>query len=231
MPLPTTWASLSIDVAATCQSIEARIPDHRDVYPPAPLRFRAFEAVAPAQVRVVILGMDPYPTQGHACGLSFSVPTGVAKLPPTLKNIIKEFEADQGVALPTTDFTAWAEQGVLLANAALSVHGKPGSHSKLWVPFTEAWIRALQSLEQPCVWVLWGNDAQAFRPLITGQKQRIIATPHPSPLAAYRGFFGSRPFSRCNELLSELDCPPIRWLGPRADGPAQPQGSRQLLNS
>lgn len=211
MPLPKSWSDLSADLTAQCQAIEARIPEHRDVFPPAPLRFRAFETVAPAQVRVVILGMDPYPTPGHACGLSFSVPPGVAKLPPTLKNIIKEYEADLGVALPSTDFSGWAAQGVLLANAALSVHGKPGSHSKLWRPFTAAWISALQALDQPCVWVLWGNDAQEFKPLITGRNQRIIATVHPSPLAAYRGFFGSRPFSRCNTLLAELNCPAVRW--------------------
>lgn len=216
--VPATWASVcpGLDDAATAAI--AKIDTAWDgVYPSKENVLRAFELVAPADCRCVILGMDPYPTPGHAIGMSFSVPEGTKPLPKTLKNIITEFESDVGSPIPSTEFHGWARQGVLFANAALTVKGKPGAHMKQWAEFTAAWIRGLQNQNAPCVWILWGNDAKNFRSLITGSNQRIIESPHPSPLAAYRGFFGSKPFTKCNVLLGELGCSPVDWPGERRD--------------
>lgn len=207
--VPSAWATPRIIEAAN-QAL-SRVSGLAELRPTADKLFRAFDLVAPHEVRCAVLGMDPYPTPGHAMGLSFSVPEGTKPLPPTLRNIMKELEADVGVALPSTDLTAWGRQGVLLANAALSMAGAAGEHFKLWAPFTQAWIEHLQELNQPCVWILWGNDARAYRPLIKGSNQRVIESAHPSPLAARRGFFGSRPFTRCNELLAEMAQPGIDW--------------------
>lgn len=212
--LPESWANLDSRLATLYAQATAGLYDLAEpVHPPHEHRLRAFEMVAPADVKVCLVGMDPYPTPGHAMGLSFSVPEGTRPLPPTLRNIAKEFESDVGTPLLTTDFTYLAEQGILFANAALSVAGKPGAHMARWAAFTEAWMAALQAQDRPCVWILWGNDARAFKPLITGARQRIIEGCHPSPLAAYRGFFGSKPFSKCNALLCELGEAPICWSG------------------
>lgn len=212
--LPAAWAALDSALPALYAQATADLYDMSEpVFPPHEHRLRAFEAVDPTKTKVCLLGLDPYPTAGHAMGLSFSVPEGTRPLPPTLRNICKEFEADVGVPLPSTDFSYLAAQGILFANTALSVAGKPGSHTSRWASFTRAWITALQKLDRPCVWILWGNDARAFKPLITGQRQRVLEGCHPSPLAAYRGFFGSKPFSKCNELLTELGETPIRWAG------------------
>lgn len=212
LKVPAAWAECCPGIEEAAAAALAKVdPSWQDVFPAKQNVFRAFDLVGPDDVRCVILGMDPYPTPGHAIGLSFSVPEGTKPLPKTLKNIITEFEEDVGATLPSTEFHGWAEQGVLFANAALTVHGKPGAHMKHWAAFTAAWIKGLQDLNAPCVWVLWGNDAKVFRPLITGSNQRVIESPHPSPLAAYRGFFGSRPFTKSNELLTELGCKPIDW--------------------
>lgn len=210
--LPVSWATLDACLAGLSQEVLAQLPSPwGDTYPVQGNVFRAFAEVSPADLRVVILGMDPYPTPGHAIGRSFAVPAGTQPLSKTLINIIREFEADVGQALPSVELDNWVAQGVLMANAALTMRGVAGAHQKLWAPFTAAWIRALQAVDRPCVWVLWGKDAQSFRGLITGGRQRVIEAPHPSPLAAYRGFFGSRPFSTCNKLLADLGCPPVQW--------------------
>ncbi|KAF1854219.1 hypothetical protein Lal_00011112 [Lupinus albus] len=215
---PKAWAAAYPGLDAAAYTALSQIgPDWEGIFPAQEHLFRAFELVPPDACRCVLLGMDPYPTPGHAIGLSFAVPDGTKPLPKTLKNIIIEFQEDLGMPLPSTEFNNWAKQGVLLANAALSVKGKAGAHMKHWAEFTATWIRGLQKQDAPCVWILWGNDAKAFRPLITGANQRVIESPHPSPLAAYRGFFGSRPFSRSNELLAELGCPPIDWSSGQAE--------------
>lgn len=165
-------------------------------------------------VRVLIVGQDPYPTPGHAVGLAFSVAPGVAP-PRSLVNIYRELQDDLGVALPTTgDLTPWTEQGVLLLNRVLSVGvGEPGSHQgRGWEAITEAAIRALVARGGPLVAVLWGAKAQSLAPLLGSTP--IIASPHPSPLSASRGFFGSRPFSRVNSALQAQGAAPIDWRLP-----------------
>lgn len=209
--LPLTWATPQLREHSHT-ALSAVAPFAARLRPQQDLIFKAFEMVPPAAVRVVLLGQDPYPTPGHAQGLSFSVPHGTQPLPPTLRNILKELESDLG-ASRSPDLTAWAKQGVLLANAALTMAGgKTGEHLAHWEAFTRGWVQHVLSLEQPYVWVLWGNDAKAFKPLITGANQRIIESSHPSPLSAYRDFWGSKPFSRTNALLIELGQQPIDWL-------------------
>lgn len=180
--------------------------------PEPSLVFRPFEVLAPSQVRCVVLGQDPYPTPGHAMGLSFSVPNGTRPLPPTLKNILKELESDLGETFVGSDLSGWVREGVLLANAALTMAGTPGEHARVWASFTKAWVARLVQENKPCVWILWGKDAAAIAPWITASNHRIIQSAHPSPLAAYRGFWGSNPFSRCNAQLASLGCPAINWL-------------------
>jgi uracil-DNA glycosylase len=163
-----------------------------------------------ADVRVLIVGQDPYPTPGDPMGLSFSVPRG-RPMPRSLSNISRELMADTGEELRTGDLTAWADQGVMLLNRCLTVRpGEPGSHrGHGWEAFTEHAIRTLAARGGPLVAVLWGRDAQGLAPLLEGVPQ--IASAHPSPLSASRGFFGSRPFSRVNALLADQGSHPIRW--------------------
>lgn len=171
-----------------------------------------------ADVRVLIVGQDPYPTPGHAMGLSFSVQPHVRPIPRSLVNIYKELEADLGhPPAPHGDLRAWADAGVLLLNRSLTVRpGKPASHrGKGWEEVTDAAIAALVQREQPLVAILWGRDAQSLQPKLGATP--VIASPHPSPLSASRGFFGSRPFSRANELLAKMGAAPIDW---RLDHPA-----------
>lgn len=209
--LPTSWATPAVTAAGNT-ALLAVAPHAELLRPSQHLIFRAFELVPPHDVRVVIFGLDPFPTPGHAMGLAFSVPVSTDSPPPTLNNIYKEFETDLGRTLRSSDLTSWAEQGVLLANVALTMAGgKAGEHITYWKPFTKAWVSHLQCLDRPCVWILWGNDAKAFKKDITGRNQRIIESPHPSRKSARRGFFGSRPFSRANELLLQMDCKPIDW--------------------
>lgn len=163
------------------------------------------------QVKVLIVGQDPYPTPGHAMGLSFSVAPGVA-LPASLRNIYQELSTDLGVPAPTTgDLTGWARQGVCLLNRVLTVRaGAPASHrGRGWEEVTQCAIEALVSRQKPLVAVLWGKDAQSLTPLL--HQVPIIVSVHPSPLSAYRGFFGSRPFSRVNEILEQQGVKPIDW--------------------
>jgi uracil-DNA glycosylase len=169
------------------------------------------------QVRVLIVGQDPYPTPGHAVGLSFSVAADVRPLPRSLANIFTEYVDDLGHPAPTSgDLTPWAERGVMLLNRVLTVRpGNPASHrGKGWEAVTECAIRALVGREQPLVAVLWGRDASTLKPMLAGSECVSIESPHPSPLSASRGFFGSRPFSRANELLVGMGAEPIDWRLP-----------------
>ena len=168
-----------------------------------------------ADVRVLIVGQDPYPTPGHAMGLSFSVQPDVSPIPRSLANIYTELVDDLGVPRPSTgDLTPWADAGVLLLNRSLTVRpGKPASHrGKGWEQVTDAAIAALVARERPLVAILWGRDAQSLRAALAGVP--VIASPHPSPLSAHSGFFGSRPFSRANELLAQQGAPPVDWRLP-----------------
>ncbi|BBY43330.1 uracil-DNA glycosylase [Mycolicibacterium celeriflavum] len=168
-------------------------------------------------VRVLIVGQDPYPTPGHAVGLSFSVAPDVRPLPRSLENIFREYTSDLEYPAPTTgDLTPWAERGVMLLNRVLTVRpGSPASHrGKGWEAVTECAIRALVARKQPLVAVLWGRDASTLKPMLDGADCVAIESPHPSPLSATRGFFGSRPFSRANELLEKLGAEPVDWRLP-----------------
>lgn len=175
---------------------------------------RAFSLPLDA-VRVLIVGQDPYPTPGHAVGLSFSVEADVRPLPKSLTNIFTEYSDDLGVPRPTTgDLSPWTSHGVMLLNRVLTVQpGAPASHrGKGWEHVTEAAIRALAARGGPLVAVLWGRDAQSAAPLLRGVPQ--ISSAHPSPLSASRGFFGSRPFSRSNAALIEQGGEPVDWRLP-----------------
>lgn len=184
-------------------------------YLPAPHDvLRAFHTPMDA-VRVLIVGQDPYPTPGHAMGLSFAVHRDVRPLPRSLINIFRELMDDLAVPMPTTgDLSPWSEQGVLLLNRVLTVRpGAPASHrGKGWETITAHAITQLVARKQPLVAILWGNAAQTLRPLLGDTP--VIASAHPSPLSASRGFFGSRPFSRANELLSAQGASPIDWQLP-----------------
>lgn len=168
-------------------------------------------------VRVLIVGQDPYPTPGHAVGLSFSVAPDVRPVPRSLVNIFTEYGADLGYPAPANgDLSPWAQQGVMLLNRVLTVRpGEPASHRrKGWEAVTECAIRALVARPQPLVAVLWGRDAQTLKPMLTEGGCACIESVHPSPLSASRGFFGSKPFSRANELLTKLGAEPIDWRLP-----------------
>lgn len=167
------------------------------------------------QVRVLIVGQDPYPTPGHAVGLSFSVAADVRPLPRSLGNIFTEYRDDLGHEAPSNgDLTPWSQQGVMLLNRVLTVRpGTPASHrGKGWEAVTECAIRALVAREQPLVAVLWGRDAATLKPMLGDTA--VIESAHPSPLSASRGFFGSKPFSRANELLDKLGAEPVDWRLP-----------------
>lgn len=166
------------------------------------------------EVRVLIVGQDPYPTPGHAVGLSFSVAPDVRPLPRSLANIFTEYSADLGYPTPGNgDLTPWAQRGVMLLNRVLTVRpGTPASHrGKGWEPVTECAIRALVARDQPMVAILWGRDAGTLKPILAEGKCAVIESAHPSPLSASRGFFGSRPFSRANELLTGMGADPVDW--------------------
>ena len=183
------------------------------VFPPSNDIFNAFHLTPLSEVKVVILGQDPYHEPGQAHGLSFSVKGDVA-IPPSLVNIYKELSDDLGCYIPDNgDLTKWAEQGVLLLNTLLTVRAHAAfSHKGIgWEKFTDAAIRAVASQDRPIVYLLWGRPAQEKRALITNPKHLVIASPHPSPLSAHRGFFGSRPFSKANRYLAENGLEPIDW--------------------
>ncbi|MFY8034831.1 MAG: uracil-DNA glycosylase [Flexibacteraceae bacterium] len=183
------------------------------VYPPGKMLFNAFNYCPFNEVKVVIIGQDPYHGQGQAHGLSFSVQDGVP-IPPSLENIYKELVSDIGVPYPESgNLTHWAKQGVLLLNTVLSVREKePQSHqNKGWEFFTDAVIRAISERKDPVVFILWGSPAQKKEAIIDSGKHLILKAVHPSPLSAYRGFFGSKPFSQTNAFLEKQGKTPIAW--------------------
>ncbi len=183
------------------------------IYPDMYHIFTALKLTPYHSVKVVIFGQDPYHEPGQAHGLCFSVQDGTA-LPPSLKNIYKELETDMGIPpAETGDLTSWAEQGVLLLNTVLTVRrGQANSHKgKGWEILTDEIIRKLNERETPIVFILWGANARSKKALITNPKHCIIESAHPSPLSAFNGFFGSRPFSRTNQFLAENGEVPINW--------------------
>ncbi len=183
------------------------------IFPPSSLIFNAFNHTPFDQVRVVIIGQDPYHGPGQAHGLSFSVPNGVA-LPPSLMNIFKEISTDLNIKMSRTgDLTPWADQGVLLLNATLTVEqAKAGAHQgKGWEAFTDAAIAALNTHREGLVFVLWGSYAQKKGAFIDEKKHFVLKSVHPSPLSAHRGFFGNRQFSQINQYLMQQGQAPINW--------------------
>jgi uracil-DNA glycosylase len=203
-------------VAQMGEFLRAEIAAGRRYLPAGPNVLRAFTFPFD-DVRVLIVGQDPYPTPGHAVGLSFSVADDVRPLPRSLANIFAEYTSDLGYPEPASgDLTPWAQRGVLLLNRVLTVRpGTPASHrGKGWEAVTECAIRALAARSQPMVAVLWGRDAATLKPMLAGSGCVAIESPHPSPLSASRGFFGSRPFSRANDLLTKLGAEPIDWRLP-----------------
>ena len=202
-------------IAAMGDFLRAEVAAGRTYLPAGENVLRAFKQPF-AEVRVLIVGQDPYPTPGHAVGLSFSVAPEVRPIPRSLANIYQELESDLGLPRPSNgDLTPWTEQGVLLLNRVLTVApGEPGSHrDKGWEAVTEQAIRALVARDgEPLVAILWGRDARNLAPLLGDVP--LIESAHPSPMSADRGFFGSRPFSRANALLEELGGDPVDWKLP-----------------
>lgn len=188
----------------------------KTIYPPGSLWFNAFNTTPFKQVKVVILGQDPYHGPGQAHGLCFSVQKGIA-FPPSLQNIFKEIRNDLGLPIPTHGcLQHWAEQGVLLLNAVLTVEqGKAGAHQgKGWETFTDAAIRALNEQREHLVFLLWGSYAEKKGAFIDGQRHLVLKSPHPSPLSAHRGFFGNQHFSKANAYLAEHGLATIDWQLP-----------------
>lgn len=184
------------------------------IYPPGQLIFNAFNTTPFHKVKVVILGQDPYHGPGQAHGLSFSVPAGI-KPPPSLINIFKELRTDVGMHIPSTgNLTGWANQGVLLLNAVLTVRaGEPASHAMLgWTEFTNTVIQKLSNERTGIVFLLWGKYAQEKQALIDETKHFVLKAAHPSPFSADKGFFGCRHFSKTNELLAKQGFEPINWI-------------------
>lgn len=203
------------------QFVSAERAQGLEIFPPRHQVFNAFNQTPFDQVKVVIMGQDPYHGPRQAEGLSFSVAQGVPQ-PPSLKNIIKELVSDVGIELPRFgSLMPWAKQGVLMLNATLTVRrGEPKSHyGKGWELFTDAAIRAIARREDPVVFILWGNSARNKIQSILNEehvtkRHMVISSPHPSPLSAYGGFFGSRPFSQANSFLQQVGKEPIDWQIP-----------------
>ena len=199
--------------------LKQQYADNKEIYPPAKLMFNAFDLTPLSNVKVVILGQDPYHGAGQAMGLSFSVPKAIPK-PPSLQNILKELASDLGIA-PSAhgDLTHWAKQGVLLLNSMLSVEaGQAGSHQgKGWEKFTDAVIEAVNQHCEHCVFILWGGYAKKKGKHIDTNKHLILTATHPSPLGANQGgFFGTRPFSKANDYLMSYGKSPIDWQLPQS---------------
>ena len=212
------WATALEPVAGRIEAmgdfLRAEVAAGRRYLPAGDRVLRAFQQPF-ADVRVLIVGQDPYPTPGHPVGLSFSVAPEVRRLPGSLVNIFREYRDDLGYPAPANgDLSLWSERGVMLLNRVLTVQpGKPGSHrGKGWEEVTEQAIRALAGREVPLVAILWGRDARGLVPLLDGVP--CVESAHPSPNSADRGFFGSRPFSRANQLLEDQGAPPVDWKLP-----------------
>lgn len=183
------------------------------IYPPGSLIFNAFKQTPFDRVKVVILGQDPYHNKGQAHGLSFSVPNGVAR-PPSLMNIFKELKSDLGIEIPGNgNLEKWAQQGVLLLNASLTVREKePGCHAPIgWLQFTDQVIKKISDEKEGIIFLLWGKFAHEKQSLIDETKHYVLKAAHPSPLSAYNGFFGCKHFSKTNELLMKQHKMPIDW--------------------
>jgi uracil-DNA glycosylase len=221
--IPETWRAALGPALATPEArrlggfLAAEEAAGKTVYPPRGSRLKALGLTPLDRVRVVILGQDPYHGPGQAMGLSFSVPRGIAP-PPSLANIYKELEADLGIPRPPHgDLTRWAEQGVLLLNTSLTVEaGKAASHAgRGWDAVTDAAVSAVADRDEPSVFVLWGSHAQAkaarIPALLGDTRHLVIRSPHPSPLSAHRGFFGSKPFSRANAFLRAQGRGEVDW--------------------
>ena len=198
-------------------SLKAFLRSEKDkgkvIFPHSSLWFNALKTTPLDEVKVVILGQDPYPTPGHAHGLCFSVQPEVKPVPKSLINVFKELEDDLGILNNNGSLQSWAEQGVLLLNSVLTVEsGQPNSHQgRGWEQFTDRVISIVNALEEPVVFILWGAYAQKKGAVIDSSKHMLIRSPHPSPLSAYRGFFGSRPFSKTNDFLMRHDRAAIDW--------------------
>ena len=208
--LPDGWSDLPF-YRTDWPDVQARLRADPRPWLPGPDRvFAALDLVAPASVRVVILGQDPYPNPAHAMGLAFSVPPGTRPLPRSLTNIFKELQDDLGVVRGSGDLTGWARQGVLLLNPVLSVpSGDSHGHKGLgWQVLTREVLDRVA--RRPTAFVLWGQPAAAFAGTLS-DRHLVIRSPHPSPLSAHRGFFGSRPFSRINHWLEARGDAPIDW--------------------
>ncbi len=212
------WAVALEPVAGRIEAmgdfLRAEVAAGRRYLPAGDRVLRAFQQPF-ADVRVLIVGQDPYPTPGHPVGLSFSVAPEVRRLPGSLVNIFREYRDDLGYPAPATgDLSPWSERGVMLLNRVLTVQpGKPGSHrGKGWEEVTDQAIRALAGRQAPLVAILWGRDARGLVPLLDGVPR--VESAHPSPNSADRGFFGSQPFSRANKLLADQGAPPVDWKLP-----------------
>ena len=220
--VPESWKPVLEPVLATAEArqlggwLRAEEEAGKTVYPPRGCRLKALELTPLEEVKVVILGQDPYHGPGQAMGLCFAVPEGV-RVPPSLANIYKELEADLGIARPAHgDLSTWGRQGVLLLNNTLTVEaGQAGSHAgRGWDAVTDACVAAVAARAEPSVFILWGSHAQAKAKRIEGlrsDRHHVIESPHPSPLSAHRGFFGSRPFSRANSFLEANGRGAIDW--------------------
>lgn len=187
--------------------------DTKVVYPPSDEIFTAFSLTDLKDVKVLILGQDPYHEPGQAHGLSFSVKPGI-QIPPSLQNIYKELHDELGLYIPNNGYlTKWASQGVLMLNTVLTVRAhSANSHKGLgWEEFTDAAIRALNDMDKPVVYMLWGSNAQSKEKMLNNPKQLVLKAPHPSPLSSYRGFFGCNHFIKCNEFLKNNGLEEIDW--------------------
>lgn len=207
-------APVAGDIAALGERLRAETAAGRHYLPAGSNVLRAF-ARPLSGVKVLIVGQDPYPTPGHPIGLSFAVDAHVRPLPRSLANIYQELQTDLGIApAPHGDLSAWSDQGVMLLNRVLTVRpGAPASHRGWgWEAVTEHAIRALVARQRPLVAILWGRDAANLAPMLG--ETPIVSSPHPSPLSASRGFFGSRPFSRANALLERQGAAPVDWRVP-----------------
>lgn len=216
---PVLRAELAKPYWAELQAFVDAERAHHQVYPPPDEVFAALHLTPFAEVKVLILGQDPYHGPGQAHGLCFSVRPPVAP-PPSLENIFAELHTDLDLPVPRHgSLRHWAEQGVLLLNATLTVRAhQAGSHQKKgWETFTDQVIRAVNDKPERVVFILWGSFARQKRALITGPQHTVIESPHPSPLSAHRGFFGSRPFSRANQALVEAGREPVDWALPELD--------------
>lgn len=214
-------ATVAPEISALGDFLRAEVSAGRGYLPAGGHILRAFTRPL-ADVRVLIVGQDPYPTPGHPVGLSFSVDAAVRPVPRSLANIYRELQQDLGVTPPEHgDLSAWADRGVLLLNRVLTVQpGRPASHrGRGWEAVTDLAIETLVRRGGPLVAILWGRDAQSLKPALAGVP--TIETAHPSPLSAGRGFFGSRPFSRTNALLADQGAQPLDWSLPSQRGPQQ----------